>query len=376
MIGDAEIERQIRLLTQATLKQDVLAILPIVAGIGLRRFYRVRVLGPPHHLIARVEMPEDPKNRPSGIAPEPALEPLRSYLETHGLPVPKSYASHKKIDLLEDLGDTSLQKAASAATPEFRRTLYDEACDLVARLQELTPDANIPAFARQLDTHLFQYKANLFLEWSVPAALGRNASVAETEVVHEAFALIVATSLSAPQKLAHRDFQSANLFLRKNALPGSRLCMIDFQGAFLAPPEYDLVCLLRDSYVELSDEEVVEHLARIRLKLPDTPSIEHMHERFDLLTLSRKAKDHARFLYAAKTRNQRHLLAYVPTTLRYLRTAAARLAARDARLTRFADLLASFPDTNTPSHAASPPTTSGKTSSTVEKASTGSKCVH
>ena len=50
--------------------------------------------------------------------------------------------------------------------------------------------------------------------------------------------------------------------------------MIDLQGAFLAPPEYDLVCLLRDSYVELEAEEVQEQLDRIRPELPDAPEPE------------------------------------------------------------------------------------------------------
>lgn len=375
MIGDAEIERQIRLLAHATFKRDVLTITPIVAGLSLRRFYRVRLLGTPAYLVARVEAPEDPQNRPSGIAPEPTLEPLRTYLETNGLPVPKSYASRDGIDLLEDLGDTSLQKVATDAAFEFRQALYEEACAIIARLQRLTPDATVPAFSRQLDTNLFRYKASLFLEWSIPEAFGRSASDAETEIVHEAFSLIAAESLCAPQKLSHRDFQSSNLILRKNASHGSRLCMIDFQGAFLAPPEYDLVCLLRDSYVELSDTEVAHHIANIRLKLPDTPSIERMQERFDLLTLSRKGKDHARFLYAAKARGHRRLLVHIPATLRYLKTAANRLTAQDPRLARFADLLAGFPDTQTSQEAAQNAlTTDGERKSKSQ--CTESKCVH
>lgn len=375
MVGDAEIERQIRLLAHATFKRDVLTILPIAAGLGLRRFYRVRLLGTPAYCIARAEMLEDPQNRPAGIAPEPALEPLRTYLEANGLPVPKSYASRTGIDLLEDLGDTSLQKAAAAATPEFRQTLYTEACDLIARLQQLTPDATVPAFSRQLDTNLFRYKASLFLEWSIPEALGRSASNAEIEVVHETFLLIAAEALCAPQKLSHRDFQSSNLLLLKNALPGSRLCMIDFQGAFLAPPEYDLVCLLRDSYVELPNAEVANHLANIRQKLPDTPLIERMQERFDLLTLSRKGKDHARFLYAAKARGNRRLLVYIPTTLRYLKAAAERLAACDPRLARFADLLSSFPDAQASEDAAQQALDTDEKSEAKPQCAE-SKCVH
>ena len=73
--------------------------------------------------------------------------------------------------------------------------------------------------------------------------------------------------------------------------------MIDFQGAFLAPPEYDLVCLLRDSYVELPEAEVAHLLHRVRARLPDRPEAAVFQHRFDALTLTRKGKDHARFLY-------------------------------------------------------------------------------
>ena len=50
--------------------------------------------------------------------------------------------------------------------------------------------------------------------------------------------------------------------------------LLDLQGAWLAPPEYDLVCLLRDSYVELPEPEIAQHLAAIRPALPDAPAPE------------------------------------------------------------------------------------------------------
>jgi aminoglycoside/choline kinase family phosphotransferase len=114
--------------------------------------------------------------------------------------------------------------------------------------------------------------------------------------------------------------------------------MIDFQGAFLAPPEYDLVCLLRDSYVELADDEVAGLLARVRPQLPDAPESEEFTRRFDLLTITRKGKDLARFLYAATERGDARYLSYVPRTLRTLRAAADRAAVRDPELRDFADL--------------------------------------
>ena len=121
--------------------------------------------------------------------------------------------------------------------------------------------------------------------------------------------------------------------------------MIDLQGAFLAPPEYDLVCLLRDSYVELSDPAMHEQIERVRPQLPDAPESDTFSRRFDLLTLARKGKDHARFLYSAKERGDRRFLRYVPATVRALRGASARAARLEPRLMPLADLVHSLPAT-------------------------------
>jgi aminoglycoside/choline kinase family phosphotransferase len=120
--------------------------------------------------------------------------------------------------------------------------------------------------------------------------------------------------------------------------------MIDLQGAFLAPPEYDLVCLLRDSYVELPEDEVRSHLARVRPSLPDRPDAEGFARRFDLLTLSRKGKDHARFLYVARSRGDLRFDRYLSTTVRAMRAAADRVAHLDPRLARLAEMVHALPE--------------------------------
>ena len=48
--------------------------------------------------------------------------------------------------------------------------------------------------------------------------------------------------------LCHRDYHSRNLMLH-----GGALYIIDFQDARIGPDTYDLVSLLRDSYVDLPD---------------------------------------------------------------------------------------------------------------------------
>jgi aminoglycoside/choline kinase family phosphotransferase len=335
--GDFGPELLVRRTVERDLGTEVARVEAIPGQLGLRSFFRVTLAsGPIATLVARVDRQEDPAGRPAGVPPEPPLEPVRALLESHGLPVPARYGGDEEagVELLEDVGDRTLREAAEAASPAGRRALYDEACDLVPRLQGIEdPGEGVAAFQRHLDDALIAYKADLFATWALGELAGY-ANVAARASVRAAFDAVAREMAHAPKRLAHRDLQSTNLHL----VPGRGLVMIDLQGAFLAPPEYDLVCLLRDSYVEITDDEVARQLGRLRPELPDAPGAEEFAHRFDLLTIARKGKDLARFLYAAADRGDARYLPHVPRTLRMLRAAAGRAADRDPRLVGFADL--------------------------------------
>ena len=319
----------------------------IRAELSLRHFARVHTTSTDWPtLVARVEAPEDPAGRPAGAAPEPPHEPIRALLERHGLPVPRRLGGDARhgIELLEDVGPHSLRDAAPTLAPGARHALYADACALVPRLQRIAREPGVAAFDRSLDAALIAYKADLVVRWGL-AARGRDASATEAAIVRDAFARIADEAARAPQRLAHRDFQGANLFVAADARGVSRLRMIDLQGAFLAPPEYDLVSLLCDSYVELADDEIAAQAEAVRAALPDALDRESFARRFDLLTLARKGKDHALFHFVARTRGDERYLRFVPATVRHLRGAAQRAARRDARLAPLADLVAELPET-------------------------------
>jgi aminoglycoside/choline kinase family phosphotransferase len=339
------IERRVRASVEACLGEPVARLEPLASGLGTRTFLRVALAStPPRSLIARVESEEDPAGRPSGAAPEPPLEPTRAALEAAGLPVPRRLGRAQGIELLEDLGDDSLDVITAGASPARRRALYHEALGLIPRLQALDP-GRLPARERRLDRELLAYKGRLFSEWSLPLALGRSAGPVEVKTVEEAFGRIASRLADAPARLAHRDFQSRNLL--QHARPGepARLFAIDLQGAFLAPPEYDAVCLLRDSYVELPDAEVRSLAGWLRPRLPDAPDLDSFEMRFDLITLARKAKDHARFVSLAHTTRGASSVSHLPATTRALAGAARRAAVRDHRLRALADLASALPET-------------------------------
>lgn len=332
----AALEAELRALARRALGAEIAALEPLAGGLGHRRFYRLRLAGGAlRSCVARVDRGEPAP----GVPPEPPLEPTRAFLEAHGLPVPRRLGGAAGIDLLEDAGSHALTTIAARVDGDARRALYREACDLVPRLQRLAdPSGRVPAFGRRLDAALLALKARRFCAASLPAGLGRPPTAAEQQVVADAFAGVREAVAAAPLRFAHRDLQSANLLVDATRPPGAQLVLIDLQGAFLAPPEYDLVCLLRDSYVVLPDAEMRAHAERVRGALPDAPASDAFARRFDLLTIARKAKDHALF-HEVAARGDPSWLRHAPATLGYLRAAAARLAADDARFARFAALL-------------------------------------
>ena len=56
--------------------------------------------------------------------------------------------------------------------------------------------------------------------------------------------------------LCHRDYHSRNLMLHEG-----QLYIIDFQDARMGPDTYDLVSLLRDSYVDFTEQQVDDLIA-------------------------------------------------------------------------------------------------------------------
>ncbi len=325
---------------ESVLEAPIARLQSIPSGMGRRRF--VRVIAPKSripHSVARIDAPEDPRNRPAGSNPEPALEPLRSHWEASGIPVPQSFGSNPSlhIDLLEDVGPLSLEEAAQKASAADRDRWYEAALAIIVGIQNIRDTAEgLPAFTRRLDGPLLRYKGELFAAISLPRLLGKPPSTAEIECVYDAFECVADCVRSAPMRLAHRDFQSQNLYVDTSS-DSPRLRVIDIQGALLAPPEYDAVCLMQDSYVALPDAMGSAWLDRLRPALPDAPSPETFRGRFDLLALARKAKDHARLLEAS-ARDSR-FARYIEHTERLLRGAAERCAARNPRLERFAQLL-------------------------------------
>src|SRR5262249_35834246 len=122
-----------------------------------------------------------------------------------------------------------------------------------------------------------------------------------------------------PRGFVHRDYQSRNLMVQD----GPRLRLIDFQDALMGTQVYDLVALLRDSYVELEPDlldELLDFYAE-RARLDDRAAFRRL---FDLQTTQRKLKDAGRFIFIDRVKKNPKFLISIPASLRYVRDALAR----------------------------------------------------
>jgi aminoglycoside/choline kinase family phosphotransferase len=233
---------------------------------------------------------------------------------------------------LEDLGDTLFESVVAGASDEARRTWYGRALDLLLRLQtegtRRLDDACVASKSAFTET-LFLWEFEHFIEYGLGTKTGREIPARHLAVLREAFAPIARGLAAEPRVFTHRDFQSKNLLVQ-----GSRLRLIDFQDALRGPRTYDLVALLRDSYVELSpallEALVDDYLARARETGFETGR-DDFREAFARMTLQRKLKDYGRFVYIDRVRGNPDYLRYNPANARYILTPPALPGLGEAR---------------------------------------------
>jgi hypothetical protein len=293
-----------------------------------RRYHRVSTQGRPSSCVV-MELPED--DRKLGEEALPFLN-LHRYLSRASYPVPQVYRTAMAAGFiaLEDLGDRTFEQAVkSARSPRERRGLYRHAIDLIAELQRVGaahPDPSCLAFGRSFDYKLLRWELDHFKEWLLGADRGVVLDPAEDRVVSAAFDDLARELSLAPPVLVHRDFQSRNLMVvgGGRGRGRGRIRVIDFQDALLGPRVYDLVALLRDSYVELPAAEVGEYLEYFA-EISTKNSVISITEQFYKQTVQRKLKDAGRFIFIDRVRGNPGFLPSVAPSLRYVRDALLRV---------------------------------------------------
>ncbi len=293
-------------------------------GASVRHYHRLSVDG---KSLLVMELGDDPlkseEASKAGAAPKelPFLD-VQRYLSRAGIGVPEIYRYDSQLGLiyLEDLGDVTFESQVATAGDEVRGRFYRLAIDELVRLQRYAtahPDPGCVAFSRRFDYPLLKWELDHFREFGLEAQ-GHHLTPVEREEVERQFVEIAERLAAAPPVLVHRDYQSRNLMVQ-----GRRLRVIDFQDALLGNSAYDLVGLLRDSYVSLPtpllDELVGYHIERAGHPRGAFRAL------FDLQTVQRKLKDSGRFVFIDRVKKNPSFLVHIPNSLSYVANALVRL---------------------------------------------------
>jgi hypothetical protein len=244
------------------------------------------------------------------------------------VPVPRVLGHNDALGIVaqEDLGDVTLQAHLPGIPAADAHALYREAVTIIATLQrrgaELATGAAVP-YRLAFDIPKLTFELDFFATHFLEGHRGVTLSATERGALAEEFARLATELSGEPRVVCHRDYHSRNLMVRDG-----RLAVIDFQDARLGPDTYDLVSLLRDSYVGLEPGEV-EALVSLFLTLDRGPlgfagGAGRFRERFDTMAVQRNLKALGTFGYQASVRANTAYLRDVPRTLGYLRDTFAR----------------------------------------------------
>jgi N-acetylmuramate 1-kinase len=310
-------------------QQGTSIVTRLPGGAGNRIYWRIAEPEPGGRSHVVMELPPDPKKSEEvskHVDTELPFLNVHRYLEKLGVRVPRIFADRHSDGgwlVIEDLGDRTLEAALQGGD---REAIYSRAIAALARLRaraEKAPDPSCLAFTRAFDFDLYQWEFEHFVEYGL-LALGRKPSEAELATLRRHFEQVSRKLSELPRGFTHRDYQSRNIMV----LDGGEQVVIDFQDALQGPRVYDLVALLRDSYVELPRDFVERMLARyaeqLSAELGAPVDRDGLVADFDLLTVQRKLKDSGRFVFIDRVKKNSSFLVHIPASLRYVRDALAR----------------------------------------------------
>jgi N-acetylmuramate 1-kinase len=311
--ADNHTERITRYLNESGLSERKPRVLPLTGDASDRRYFRVLQDDVASIVLALHSGPIDFQTLP--------FANVADLLQRMRLPVP-SILGHSDADgilALQDLGDVTLQAHLGAASAAEHAALYREAVSLVEILQrrglELESERFIP-YRIAFDVEKLTWELEFFVRHFLLAYRGAQLSDDERQALAVEWSTIAGELAAEPRVLCHRDYHSRNLMWHDG-----RLYLIDFQDARLGPDTYDLVSLLRDSYVDLNDLEVDDLIAYFLALKKTTPAqSSEFRRRFDLMALQRNLKALGTFGYQTTTRGNTVYIQYIPRTLRYVRT--------------------------------------------------------
>jgi aminoglycoside/choline kinase family phosphotransferase len=307
---------------------------PLTGDASDRQYFRLLIENQPSQVLALYKGPVQFDSLPFvNVAKLFSKVPIR-------VPRILDHSDHFGILALEDLGDMTLQAYLKKNPQATHNQIYKQAVSVINVLQqrgkELTSNNYVP-FNIAFDEKTLAAELDFFTKHFIESYQGASLTTATKNALTKEYQDLVVELACEPRVLCHRDYHSRNLMLHQD-----QLYVIDFQDARLGPETYDLVSLLRDSYWDVSENQVNELISYF-LSLQQTSNkkvvpqniLVEFRRKFDLMALQRNLKALGTFGFQKTVRGNSSYVQHIPRTLGYIRSNLARYP----RFLRLRDLL-------------------------------------
>jgi aminoglycoside/choline kinase family phosphotransferase len=245
---------------------------------------------------------------------------VQKHFASCGVEVPAIVAVGAELGvlLLDDLGDLTLErKFWEASKQESSSNFYFKTLDELIKIHDLATysDVRSTASVTEFDTAKFLWEMNYAKEHLLLGLLKLNLDAATLKDLDQVFINFCEKLHQEPKVICHRDFHSRNIMIHRD-----KVCVIDFQDARMGPVQYDLVSLLKDSYVDINDSYAQTlmnyYLDHSNVKKTKNYNSEKFMKIYELQSLQRCFKACGSFASFMNTRQDRRYLKYLKPTLR------------------------------------------------------------
>ncbi len=213
--------------------------------------------------------------------------------------------------LFEDLGDVSLYTWLKARKDSSNiLEMYKKVIEVMVRLHTLIPEEGLTL--RVFDLEHFRWETRYFQEKFLEFFCGIRA---EKELEAE-FEKLAGICDGFPKNLIHRDFQSQNVMIKEG-----KPYLIDYQGARLGPPGYDVASLLWDPYFKLEDNlrgSLVVHYIKKRKETDKAFEEKIFLESLEYLRIQRHLQALSAYVNLSCFKGKDHFLKFIPQAFSYL----------------------------------------------------------
>lgn len=261
-------------------------------------------------------------NNLKGIPPEEyTFCIVHNLFRNRGIPVPEIYSIDEKAGaiLLQDLGDSLLELNYKSISKSAAAELYGELTHTIAEIQFIDGDAKGVPFSLSFDVPKLMYEFNFFIDNALTGYFKCDISGDLLEELRNEFNKI-SLILYKPELfvLNHRDFHSRNIMI-----DSGKPYLIDFQDARMGLPHYDLVSLLRDSYLRLDDDLVnmlkKKHYNTLKSGGYSRLDFDEYDYYYDIMAFQRNVKAVGTFGYQITSMGKNQYQKYIMPTIAYLK---------------------------------------------------------